>query len=76
MFYFKFISNYLKEPFIFSGTLRFNLDPFQKHTDEELWKALKLSHLESFVNSNKLKLDMFCLENGDNLRFLVFKFFK
>ena len=31
---------------MFSGTLRINLDPFDKHTDEEIWKALELAHLK------------------------------
>lgn len=34
---------------LFSGSLRMNLDPFDKHSDEDLWKALDLSHLKQFV---------------------------
>lgn len=30
-----------QDAFIFSGTMRQNLDPFQKHTDCELWRVLK-----------------------------------
>jgi ABC-type multidrug transport system fused ATPase/permease subunit len=30
---------------LFSGSLRMNLDPFDKYTDDQLWAALKLSHL-------------------------------
>ena len=26
---------------LYSGTLRFNLDPFSRHTDAELWQALE-----------------------------------
>ena len=26
-----------------------NLDPSEKHTDEELWKALELAHLKEFI---------------------------
>lgn len=29
-----------QEPVLFSGTLRFNLDPFDEKKDEELWNAL------------------------------------
>ena len=28
-------------PHLFGGTIRFNLDPVQKHSDAELWAALK-----------------------------------
>lgn len=34
---------------LFSGSLRMNLDPFDKHSDEEIWKALEHAHLKSFV---------------------------
>ena len=36
---------------IFSGTIRSNLDPFTVYSDEEIWKALRLSHLEECVRS-------------------------
>ncbi|VDP86084.1 unnamed protein product [Echinostoma caproni] len=58
-----------QDPVLFSGTLRFNLDPFSKHTDSEIWTALELSHLKSFVNesSNGLGLDMIISEGGSNI---------
>lgn len=34
---------------LFSGSLRMNLDPFDKHSDDDVWKALELAHLKSFV---------------------------
>lgn len=34
---------------LFSGTLRINLDPFDTHTDEEVWRALEHAHLKTFV---------------------------
>lgn len=34
---------------LFSGTLRINLDPFDRHTDEEVWRALEHAHLKAFV---------------------------
>ncbi|XP_056096294.1 ATP-binding cassette sub-family C member 3 [Rhinichthys klamathensis goyatoka] len=56
-----------QEPVLFSGTLRMNLDPFDKYSDEELWKALEQSHLKKFVSSQALKLDLECSEGGENL---------
>lgn len=42
-----------QDPVLFSGSLRFNLDPFDKYTDEELWQSLERAHLKTFVNSMK-----------------------
>ena len=31
----------MQDPVLFSGTVRYNLDPFNEHTDNKLWDALK-----------------------------------
>ncbi|KAM5465546.1 ATP-binding cassette transporter yor1 [Microsporum audouinii] len=36
-----------QDPALFRGTVRSNLDPFNEHTDLELWSALRQSHLVS-----------------------------
>ena len=34
---------------LFSGTLRFNLDPFSLYSDSHLWRALELAHLRELI---------------------------
>ncbi|KYB25509.1 putative multidrug resistance-associated protein lethal(2)03659-like Protein [Tribolium castaneum] len=52
---------------LFSGTLRMNLDPFDKHSDEEVWKALEHAHLKSFVKGLTAGLHHEVTEGGENL---------
>ncbi|XP_075949233.1 ATP-binding cassette sub-family C member 3 isoform X3 [Anarhichas minor] len=56
-----------QEPVLFSGTLKMNLDPFEKYSDEDMWRALKQSHLHKFVSNQPAKLDLECSEGGENL---------
>jgi len=30
-----------QEPVLFSGTMRYNLDPFEQYPDDKLWEALE-----------------------------------
>ena len=53
---------------LFSGTLRFNLDPFERYDDDAIWAALELAHLKEFVTSLPEKLDYECGEGGLSLR--------
>ncbi|KAI8894377.1 P-loop containing nucleoside triphosphate hydrolase protein, partial [Globomyces pollinis-pini] len=56
-----------QDPILFDGTLRSNLDPFNKHSDKELWDALKLTHvLESMQDEDCLTLESMVSENGNN----------
>ncbi|XP_063922509.1 multidrug resistance-associated protein 1 isoform X6 [Zophobas morio] len=52
---------------LFSGSLRMNLDPFDKHTDEEVWTALEHAHLKSFVKGLTAGLYHEVSEGGENL---------
>lgn len=46
-----------------------NLDPFDKYSDEEIWKSLEYSHLKTFVSGLPNKLNYECSEGGENLRY-------
>jgi len=43
------------------------LDPFEKHTDDDIWLALELAHLKAFVSSLEAGLSHHVSEGGDNL---------
>ncbi|XP_029282601.1 multidrug resistance-associated protein 1-like, partial [Cottoperca gobio] len=55
-----------QDPVLFSGSLRMNLDPFDRCSEEDLWKALDLAHLSSFVSALPQKLNHQCCEGGEN----------
>ena len=40
-----------------TGTVRFNLDPFQEQNDTELWEALDRAYLKDVIKRNSLGLD-------------------
>lgn len=56
-----------QDPILFSGTLRMNLDPFGKYSEEDIWRVLELSHLHAFVSAQPAGLDFQCSEGGENL---------
>lgn len=59
-----------QDPVLFSGSLRMNLDPFDQHSDEDIWRSLELAHLKNFVSSLPDKLNHDCAEGGENLRYV------
>ncbi|XP_066253825.1 multidrug resistance-associated protein 1-like isoform X2 [Euwallacea similis] len=52
---------------LFSGTLRLNLDPFETYSDEEIWRAVELAHLKTFVLSLPAGIYHQVSEGGANL---------
>ena len=52
---------------IFEGTLRQNLDPFNDHSDHDVWKVLELSHLKEHIQSMPDGLNSSISEGGSNL---------
>ncbi|KAM9364701.1 ATP-binding cassette sub-family C member 2 [Pholidichthys leucotaenia] len=56
-----------QDPVLFSGTLRMNLDPFDRFSDEEIWRVLELSHLKGYVSGLQDGLQHEVAEGGENL---------
>lgn len=38
-----------QDPILFNGSLRMNIDPFDKHSDQEIWNALEEANLKVMV---------------------------
>lgn len=60
----------VQDAVLFSGTLRMNLDPFDKSSDEEIWRVLELSHLKDYVAGLQDGLQHEVTEGGENLRWV------
>lgn len=56
-----------QEPVLFCGTLRGNIDPFGKYSDDQVWATLERAHLKSFVKGTSLGLLYQIVEGGENL---------
>ncbi|XP_010522096.1 PREDICTED: ABC transporter C family member 12-like isoform X2 [Tarenaya hassleriana] len=55
-----------QSPVLFSGTVRFNLDPFSEHNDAVLWEALQRAHVKEAIARNPFGLDAEVSEGGEN----------
>ncbi|KAF5303469.1 hypothetical protein FQA39_LY09932 [Lamprigera yunnana] len=51
---------------LFSGTLRMNLDPYEKYCDDEIWLALEQASLKQYVESLPSGLNHEVTEGGGN----------
>uniref|UniRef100_A0AC11DID8 Uncharacterized protein n=1 Tax=Ovis aries TaxID=9940 RepID=A0AC11DID8_SHEEP len=56
-----------QEPVLFTGRVRNNLDPFNEHTDEELWNALEEVQLKDIFEHLPGKMNTELAESGLNL---------
>lgn len=55
-----------QEPVLFSGTMRYNLDPFDEYTDAKLWEALEEVKLKNVVAELPSGLQSKISEGGAN----------
>ncbi|XP_065205465.1 multidrug resistance-associated protein 1-like [Planococcus citri] len=55
-----------QDPVLFAGSLRMNLDPFGDHSDDEIWHALELAHLKSYISTLNGALRYEIAEGGEN----------
>ncbi|XP_005998910.1 LOW QUALITY PROTEIN: ATP-binding cassette sub-family C member 9 [Latimeria chalumnae] len=60
------LSIILQDPVLFSGSIRFNLDPECTCTDDRLWEALEIAQLKNMVKSLPGGLDAIVTEGGEN----------
>ncbi|KAF9964442.1 Canalicular multispecific organic anion transporter 1, partial [Actinomortierella ambigua] len=56
-----------QDPTLFEGSLRFNLDPLSRFSDQELWQVLEMAELKSFVQDQEGGLEMLVAAQGENL---------
>nr|XP_011463945.1 PREDICTED: ABC transporter C family member 10-like isoform X2 [Fragaria vesca subsp. vesca] len=55
-----------QDPTLFSGSVRFNLDPLSEHTDDELWEVLEKCQLGVAIRDKEEGLDSLVVEDGTN----------
>uniref|UniRef100_A0A3Q3W9M0 Uncharacterized protein n=1 Tax=Mola mola TaxID=94237 RepID=A0A3Q3W9M0_MOLML len=60
------LSIILQDPVLFSGSIRFNLDPERTCTDGRLWEALEIAQLKNMVKALPGGLDAAVTEGGEN----------
>ena len=51
---------------MFSASVRFNLDPFKEHSDDEIWQALEQCQMKDHILSLPGKLSEDVAEGGNN----------
>ena len=57
-----------QDSYLFSGSIRYNLDPLYRYSDDEIWKALRQCQADSLILSLG-SLNALISENGRDLSF-------
>lgn len=55
-----------QDPILFSGSVRYNIDPFEVASDDEVWEILKKVQLDEVVDNLAKKLHEQVVEGGEN----------
>ncbi|XP_078116374.1 ATP-binding cassette sub-family C member 5 isoform X2 [Sander vitreus] len=55
-----------QEPVLFIGTVRTNLDPWDQHSDSQIWEALEKTHIKEMISQLPHSLHSEVTENGEN----------
>jgi ABC-type multidrug transport system fused ATPase/permease subunit len=60
------ISIIQQDPILFRGTIRENLDPFSKYTDDDLWRVLETCQMKELIEHLDAKLNYMIEDDGKN----------
>ncbi|XP_071961483.1 ATP-binding cassette sub-family C member 9-like [Antedon mediterranea] len=55
-----------QDPVLFTGTIRYNLDPENLRTDKELWESIEIAQLKDVVSGLEGLMDYNVSEGGEN----------
>ncbi|KAJ4445532.1 hypothetical protein ANN_12212 [Periplaneta americana] len=56
-----------QDPVLFQGTIRYNVDPFEEHSDDKIWEALDKAHLKEKISREEKQLFCPVEADGENL---------
>lgn len=60
------ISMIPQTPVLMTGTVRFNLDPFDHHEDDVIWEALRRANIKDYIQKQPDQLEHEVAEEGSN----------
>uniref|UniRef100_A0A2N9FIA9 ABC-type xenobiotic transporter n=1 Tax=Fagus sylvatica TaxID=28930 RepID=A0A2N9FIA9_FAGSY len=55
-----------QDPTLFSGCVRYNLDPLSEHTDQEIWEVLRKCQLREAICEKEEGLNSLVMQDGSN----------